>query len=182
MTADPIAEARAFKNTFEPQEGVDYAWVVTRAKEDHANMLTVFRRLDDKAGAVINYLGGGSGLLALGTFAGLTSIKVNPWVIPAVLVPIALTVAALVCAAIARRTANVSHPPGARDAIHYAEFFTKGQAEAAFVGLWVLATEEMAPVVSRKAELVDRAIWLLVAAVASLSIPIVAVALLPRPA
>jgi hypothetical protein len=165
------ASADRFKSTFAPQPDVKYDWVVGYAKDEYARAVEVFKRLDDKAAVVANYLGAGTGLLTLGSVAGVASATASPWIVLAALPAVALAMLALVCASAARRTAFRPAPPTIKDAIDYAEYFGD-RAEIHFLGLWHLTVEMMYPVLNRKAHLVNRSVSFFVWAVLALSLPL----------
>src|SRR4051812_42777079 len=114
------AEARKFCDEFEPIEGVDYGWVADYAKDRQAMLLAAFKDLDDKAGAIITYLGSGTGLLTLGALAAAGSGAL-PALVVAIIPAVVMATASLWQAAEARKTISVAFPPTVATATRYAK-------------------------------------------------------------
>jgi len=170
-TAPGCWEAVNFKNKFEPREGVDYGWVVEYAKDRYAAAMTSFKELDDKAASVIATLGGGTGLLTLGSLVAAATGKIHYLVAAAAVLPISLAAAALFSAIRARETVVVAAPPTVEAATKYADHF-EADAEAAFLGQWHLCLAFIKPVLQRKARWVNKALWFLFTAVLAMLIPL----------
>lgn len=164
-------EAVAFKDTFEPRDGVDYGWVVSCARDEYGRAVEVFKRLDEKAAAIANYLGAGAGLLTLGSVTGVASGQLGAWVVLAAVPSVVLALLALALAVRARGTTLRVGLPPVPGMVGYAEFFGP-RAEAAFLGQWHLCVAVMYRVIARKGGRVDLAVRCFVLAIASLSLPL----------
>lgn len=115
--ADPyVRDALAFNATFAPDWGIDYQWVVRHAKEQYAAADAAFRQVDEKAGALVGYLGGASGLIAVGAVAGTSGGQIDARLVLTAVPAFAFAVAAVACATIARRPYGFAMPPTAADA------------------------------------------------------------------
>lgn len=170
------ADAVHFKNTFEPQDGVDYGWVGEYAKAQYAHYAAIFKDLDDKANSIVGYLGGGTSLLTLGTLTAVASGQISPWIIVFALPSIGLALASLFFAALARQANWIVSLPTVQAACCYSEYAKfAGKGQAAFLGQWHLCITLMRPVVARKAFQVNVATWLFFSTVATLSLPLIVV-------
>lgn len=169
MTPEDAAE---FRLTFDPVPGVDYKWVVAYAREQYAAALAVFKELDDKAGSLLAYLGGGAGLLTAAAAAAVADSKIPAAVGLAALPSVLLAAAALVAALRSRRMHAVFLPPDIRHATRYAEFFGD-RGEVAFVATVHQCEVLMRPVLAAKARRVEWALRLAVAAVGATALPLV---------
>lgn len=173
--ADPAVRAAvAFNDTFVPVSGIDYGWAVKHAKEIYATADAAFKQTDDKAAALFNYLGGGAGLVALGSAAGTAVGQLSPYVALAALPAIIAAALSLVFAAIARKPFEFAYPPStasaARRMKHYAD---AALAEASLLGTWELATTMVQHSGDRKAAWLSTAVWVMVAAVSLLALPLI---------
>ena len=164
-------DASEFKRTFDPLPDVDYGWVVAQAKEQLDDTVKIGRVLDDKATAIITFLGSGTGLLTVGLIAALADGKVNPWVTLCVLPAVICATVAVAFAVVARSPRNVYRPPDVRSAIRYAEFFPKTGA-AAFLAQVHYAICLLDVSTGRKARLVGMASWGLVVSLGLLLLPL----------
>lgn len=165
-----LTDPNEFKLKFDPDPEVDYAWVVSYAQQMHQGMLAVYRRLDDKAAAIANYLGAGAGLLTLSSAAAAAG-SVNRWVVLAALPSVACALVALLWAMRARKPATTVHPPAVNCAVGYAEYYRE-KAEAAFLGQWHLSIEKMTDSIRSKGRLVSLAVSWFSASVVCLLIPL----------
>src|SRR5262245_31100274 len=96
IAANPAAaRAARFSDNLAPQDGVNYEWVVAVAKARYDALVKAFDDLDAKAAAIVGYLGGGTGLITLGTLFTAINTAVSPWVAVAALFPIGFAFAAL---------------------------------------------------------------------------------------
>ncbi len=68
-----FAKARKFKLTIEPKQDVSYEWLWDYASDKFKRAQQTYKDLDDKAGDIIKYLGGGTGIFALATLANMTT-------------------------------------------------------------------------------------------------------------
>lgn len=178
MSGDPeyddlLAECREaveFKLRFPERDDVDYAWVLAHAKGEYDRAVEAFRRLDDKAAAVANYVGAGSGLLTLGSVSAAAGGLVNPWVVLCAAPSLLLAAAALLAATHARRP--MPRPSPRTDTlVAYADFFGE-KGEVAMIGEWHVCTEVVYRVNARKGKSVEDALWLFACAVIALALPL----------
>ncbi len=166
------AAAADFARSFDPAEGVDYKWVAAYARDRHAAALAAFKELDDKAGSVIGYIGGGAGILTLAAVAALTDPKIPAAVVFASVPSILAALGAAACAVAARLGRPVYMPPSIATAAEYAAFF-RDRAEAAFAAQVHLCVALGLEVTDRKRRWVDWSLGLFVAATALLLLPLV---------
>jgi hypothetical protein len=121
------------------------------------------------------YLGGGAGIFALGSVAGLAANQLIVWVALFGLPSLFLAGLALVFAALARRPFVAAYPPSAAGALERAKLMpTAGEAEASLISVWHLATSLLQYATNKKAGWVVSATWMFVAAVACLILPVAA--------
>ena len=170
----------SFRDTFKPIVGGDYKWVVSFAREEYVRAIEVFKRLDDKAAAVANYLGAGTGVLTLGSLAGVTADKVPTVVIVTAIPSVIAAMLALRAAAQARMTTDRGTPPTVDvAALYVADFPAKGatvndlsEAETRFIVEWNECIEMLYKAVADKGKKVDRALRYFVWAVYLLALPL----------
>ena len=62
-------------SAFPTGDDIDYEWVWNYAEARYAHYAAIFDSLDGKAGAIITYLGGGTGLFTLMTTAAVATDK-----------------------------------------------------------------------------------------------------------
>jgi hypothetical protein len=172
-------DALRFMQDFEAKDGVDYEWVSDYANGLWDHRVKIYSTLDDKADAIIRYLGGGTGLFALGVLA-----KVEPanaylvyWSMPAVL-------SALVSLFFAARVKIPSFAPSAptvkQAIVEFADAdATPKKAKAEFLGHLHLACEDMKLVCNRKAAWLEWATRLYIAALFLLAMPLAVAAYCP---
>ena len=117
----PYQEAAQFRRQFEPKDGVDYKWVLEYAKESYDRLERTYRYLDEKADAIIKYLGGGTALVTLGALASgnRPSVLVSALFLPFLL----CAILAVLFAAVARLPTFHPSPPRVKSMIEYAEAF-----------------------------------------------------------
>ena len=150
----PYLDAENFKQSFEPKDGCDYKWAIEYAKERYQRLDQTFRYLDEKADAVIKYLGGGTAVV---TVAALATVNHYSAWLPILLLPsLGCALAAIAFANSARRPRLHPSPPPVTDAIDFAEAYSN-KAEATFLGLWHVCCEGLDFVNTHKARQVDRA-------------------------
>jgi hypothetical protein len=146
-------DAVAFMEAVAARPEIDYKWVSDYAKSLWEHRLKLFAVLDDKADGIIKYLGGGTGLFALGVLAKVdSSTAYIAWcTMPAVL----LALCSIGLAMWSRRPRLSAGLPSVKNAIDYANNLPKeSEALGAFLGQWNLACEDMRLVCARKAILV----------------------------
>ena len=170
-------QAVEFMHQFQPKEQVDYGWVLEYAKIVWAERTAEFTSLDNKADAIIKYLGGGLGLFAVGVLA-----KIDPnnaylvlWTLPAIV----CAISSVFCAAWSRKPTETPTPPPIEAAILYAEGEGDKPGEsirsrAAFLGQWNLVSEDHRIVNEMKAVWLERATWLYCVALGLLTLPLLA--------
>jgi|SRR5579864_160387 len=161
------------------KEGVEYGWVLEYAKTRYEHCSKILSILDDKADGIIRYLGGGTGLFALGALSKIDSANSHLvwWSLPAIF-------AALVSLWFAwrvRKARTVPSLPSVLDAKeNYAEGCpTDGAAKAAFLGQWNLYCEGTRVECHAKAALLDRATCCYFIALVLLVLPLIAAAIWP---
>jgi hypothetical protein len=168
-TLPRYAEAGEFRDTFSPDKDADYGWVVDLAVAQYTVLRADFEKIDDKAAAIITYLGSGTGVLTLGAIA--MSNSANVWVILGLLPAFCFAAVALRHAFAARSTRTVPYPPSIQAATHYVDYF-KDKSKATFLGQWHLVNELFHDIINQKADDVDRASRWCVVTVASLAAPL----------
>lgn len=145
-------DAERFKQKFEPKDGCDYTWALDYAKESYQRLDQTFRYLDEKADAIIKYLGGGTAVV---TVAALATVNHYSAWLPILLLPsLVFALAAIALANAARRPRTHPSPPPITEVINYAEAYND-KAEATFLGLWHLCCEGLDLVNALKAKRVD---------------------------
>lgn len=168
--------AVAFMQNLQAKEGIKYDWVLDYAKSLWAERLSEFTALDNKADAIIKYLGGGLGLFSIGVLA-----KIEPanaylilWAIPAV----ACAVVSLSLATWARKPNPAPALPPVEAAISYAEEDTDSEkARMAFLGQWNLVCEAHRLINLEKARRLGLATWFYCLALGLLILPLVLAAI-----
>lgn len=154
------------------KEGVEYAWVDDYRRVVWDHRCKVLSTLNDKADAIFRYLGGGTGLFALGVLVKLDHehARLTEVSLPALL----CALAAILLACIAKNPSYAPNLPSIQDALTtYAEGSgSDHEAIGAFLGQWNLACEDMRLVCMRKANLIQWATWLYFVAISFLLLPI----------
>ncbi len=167
--------------------GVDYGWVLARAKDHFAAVAAANDQLDAKAFAVVNYFGGGAGVLAFVTAAGAATGGVSAWVAGATVVPFGAAVAALVAAVRSRGPSNFHAGPGPEACVKTIDTYRawaeadgnpplsdpSKEAEYAMAATWDVAAEVNSLVMNGKAALLTTAVRWKVAAITLLMLPLV---------
>ena len=130
-----------YYRSFEAQEGVDYTVAIAYARELHERYEKTEQSLDDKADAIIKYLGGGSAAVTLGA---LVSIKLDTWkstaagaaALACLLPSLVYAVRAVRAAVQVRRPRSAASLPPVDYAVRIAEFYkTKDRIEP---NLWLI--------------------------------------------
>ncbi|OWK34987.1 hypothetical protein [Fimbriiglobus ruber] len=168
-----VLRAIQFNDAFRPQDGVVYTHVLTHLKAQYTAANDAFKSVDDKALAIVNYLGGSTGLLALASAAAVNADKIDPGVavfsVPA-FVAAALSVA---FAALARRPMLLCAPPSGAAAVRQADYYKDAdKSEAALIGQWNLSTIVLLHATDRKSQWLIRATWCFVTSLALLILPL----------
>lgn len=174
IAADPdVRNAFAFNERFRPRDDTDYAWVVRHAKDRYAAADAAMKYVDDKAAAIVTYLGSGAGLLTLASAAAAASNQIDPKVAAAVVPSFAAAALSLAFAAIARKPTAVPTMPTAAYAAGHADAAGEpNRSEAALLGGWEIAAAMTTAATTRKAGWVSRSTWSFVAAVGLLILPL----------
>lgn len=168
-----MADAQHFAHTFEPQTDGKYGWIPTYAKDQSAYYDATFRDLDDKASALITYVGSGTGLVTFGTVVAGSASGLSPWVMLATLPAIVAAIVAVWRAANVRKARLVFSMPSVRDAIDYAHYFGD-RAEAAWLGMWNVRIKQMIVTVESKATDLNRSVASFRVALVLLLLPLAA--------
>lgn len=170
--------AGKFNRDFGPIPDVDYEWVCDLAEKKFDLATDTYRNLDDKAGAVVTYLGGVTSLVAAGVVTAAATARLNGWVVAAFFPAFAAAAAAVVNAARARDPRAIYHPPRidvmVRDAHHAAAHGMKN-TRAISLGRWHVAVEGMYLAIAEKGQLVSNATWAMAWAVVLLGLPLLTV-------
>jgi hypothetical protein len=170
-----VKAAEAFCSGFEPRPDVDYTWAAEFAEKRYAEADRDFEYADSKAASLVVHLGSGAGLLGVVGLAGLATGRAGAAIVLAGFPSFSLAVAALWFALRARQPATGAAPPTVASAVGYAEYFTKPKVGCGgLLGQWHMATEVMRAATTSKARLIRRATLLTFAAVAALTLPLIA--------
>ena len=166
-----------FARTFKPrQEGADdtignYEWVVELAKEKYADLHKSFDGMDEKADAIIKYLGGGTAIIALGALASVN--RSNAWLVFLLVPSIVFALRAIFLATVARTPTEAPLPPTLRTAIEYAESYGS-EVETRFLAALHATCEGLKKVVAWKSQRVTKAAKCYYRALLLLLLPLVA--------
>jgi hypothetical protein len=157
----------------------DIEWLAEYGKDLWTDSKAIFARIDDKADSIIKYLGGGTGIFALGVLAKVDAT--TAYLVFCCLPAIVCSLISVFLATLARRPRGVPSLPSVENAMRYAEMDgIKGEVE--FIAQWNLACTDMKLVCLRKAHLLELATWLYVAAIGFLVLPLLAAGIWPPPA
>lgn len=171
---DRVREAAEFYDTFGPKEGVDYAWVLTRAKEQYAAAEATFKLLDEKAAWIVTHLGSGTGVLAAVWAAAVASDRISWEVGASALLPFLAAAVAVILAAYARSPRETVYPAPADDSAGRAGFYSSAaEAEASTVGSWHYAATIMQHAADEKAAAVEHATRTFAWSIGLLVVPVV---------
>ncbi len=171
-------ESVKFKDEFspcvrEPHEPddvrYDYEWVRGHAKENYERLHKAFNDLDNKADAIIKYLGGGTTVISIAALFNVTPESVY---LLYLLAPAVLTSVVSICLAMrARQPTAIPHPPTVEVATKYIAFFNS-KSEAAFLGLWHCCGEGMEVKIKEKSQYVTWSGYALMATLFMLFVPL----------
>lgn len=171
---DRVREAAEFYATFGPKEGVDYAWALSRAKEQYAAAEATFNLLDEKAAWIVTHLGSGTGVLATVWAAAVASDRISWEVGGSALLPFLAAAVAVILAAYARSPQDSVYPASAADSARRAEYYpTAAEAEASTVGQWHYAATIMQHAADKKAAAVEHATRTFAWSIGLLVVPVV---------
>lgn len=152
-----------------PKPNVKYDWVIEHARDQYRQADANSDKLDDKASAVINYLGAFVGASTLAAISQL--VILGPWAACMMMPTIIFALAAISFAAAARRCRSSKAAPNAFSAVEYAEFYEEQAAKARMaLKMWV-AFVDVKHLCKRKADLVNRSTGLFIWAVWLLLLP-----------
>lgn len=169
----PVADA--FRRSFDPEAGVEYDWVYDYAVARYAATLLHFKELDDKALAIITYIGSGMGIFTLGALAAVANAKLPQAATASAIPSIICAFLALWYAKLARKTVNAPTVPTVRDTVIVAEAYrTKDRAKAAFLPKFNMSMELFRDLFEQKGRQIDIAMNWTLAAVGCLILPVVA--------
>jgi hypothetical protein len=164
-------DARKFKDEIRAGDEVEYGWVWNYAKDLWAHRTKVNEILDNKADAIIRYVGGGAGLFLLGSLLNLNKENAffMAWSLPAAIT----AVVSLVFATLARLPSAKASLPHVASAVEFANHYklTK-HAKCAFLGQFHLSLEILRLSCNCKSRYLKWSTWFYVGALAALSIPL----------
>jgi hypothetical protein len=176
---ETFEDAVKYLNSVEGKPGVDYEWALEYAKLLWEDWNNTFNVLDEKAESIIKYLGGGTGLFALGVLSKIDShnAHIAAWSFPTVIVALLSVFLAMWT----RKPFQFPELPSIRNAKEaYADAIeTKEAAVGAFLGQWNLACEKAKWICDRKAALLNWSTWLYFAAISLLLLPLLAAVICP---
>jgi hypothetical protein len=118
------------------------------AKDKYEHLSRASDRLEEKADSIIKYLGGGTAIVALAAFAGIT--KTTAPIIGLLVPSIGCALAAVWHAVQARQPTKIPVPPRVDEAMSYVHAY-KAQSEATFLAQWHEACVKLDTVVTYKA-------------------------------
>src|SRR5262249_35193791 len=167
-----LKRAEEFLVNVKAKPNVDYAWTAKFAESLWAYNEKEFVALDEKADSIIKYLGGGTGLFAIGVLSKIDASNIH--IALATLPAIISAILSVLIATIVRKPHPVPNLPTVMNAKEaYADANASGTAGlGAFLGQWNLACERMAVVCKWKSKLLETAVWLFFAAIALLLFPL----------
>lgn len=141
------------KDVFTPNPTRDYKWAIEYAKESYQRLEKTFQYLDEKADAIIKYLGGGTAVV---TLAALTTVnRYSAW-LPILLLPsLVCALRAIALALSVRQPTNHPSLPRVTTAIDYVHAYH--EAEETMLGFWHECCEGLDLVNGEKAKRVDAA-------------------------
>jgi hypothetical protein len=157
-SAEDYLKAVAESKEMEPGEDKGYDWVADYAKDLVTRREKIASILDDKADAIIKYMGGGAGLFALGAIAGIQQGQglLILWSLPA----LACALVSVFLATLARKPLDMPGLPKVIDAFHYANAYEEKEAKVKFLVGKAHATNAAWLAVCRaKAKRVEWATW-----------------------
>lgn len=143
-------DAVKFRKEFVPVEGADYEWVERYAQDRYRQLSADFDYHDAKAGFVITFIGGGFGVLTVGSLA--MPMAIPAWVVGSLIVPIVFALISLRYAIQSRRAFDQPACPSVELAAdHVSEHGPKGRA--IFLGQLHWCCEMLKAVNDKKAAL-----------------------------
>jgi hypothetical protein len=165
--------AVSFMGSAQASPNVDYQWVVEYAEALWEYRVKAFSALEEKGENILKYLGGGTGLFAVGVLAKID--KNNAHIAICTIPSLIAAVFALFFALRVKRPDSVPSIPTVDEAMSYADNLkSEREATAAFLGQWHLACTDMKITCDQKAWFVEMATYLFALAIVLLLIPVVA--------
>jgi hypothetical protein len=148
--SEAYATAVAFMGSAAAKENAEYKWVLDYAKGLWEYRNKVFVSLDEKAESIIKYLGGGTGLFALGALAKVDTS--NNYIAFSALPAIGAALLAILFALLSKMPSAFPGLPAVKEAKECADDLeTENAATGAFLGQWNYACEMARLVCGRKA-------------------------------
>jgi len=172
MTAEDEAKCKAavdFRKEFDAENELPYDWVYDYAKDKYEKSLEAFAQLDEKADAIIRYLGGGTTIITLGALIGAS--RANAFLIFLTLPSIFLALWAIAYAVQARQPTEVPVPPRVDETLIYVEAYRE-RGKHTFIAQWHEACERLDVVVATKARNIGNANKFYLRALLCLLIPV----------
>jgi hypothetical protein len=172
---EDYCHAVSFMQGLQAKEGVEYSWVFDYAKALWAERSGEFTSLDNKADAIIKYLGGGLGLFSIGVLAkvDVSNAYLVLWTMPTIV----CAVASIFLAAWARKPNPAPTLPPVEAAISCAEEEKDDKkSRTIFLGQWNLICEGLRLANRDKAWLLELATLFYCLALALLALPMLAAA------
>jgi hypothetical protein len=174
-------KAIEFLNKLDKEEASadkSYTWTADYARQLWDGGVKIFSTIDEKADSIIKYLGGGTGIFALGIIAKIDSHNYYlAWLCAPSILCSLLAIYLAICA---RRPRGVPSLPPISQAFKFAEDYQNPtSAQRAFLGHWNLACIDMDLVCTRKAHLLEVAMKFYFAALGFLILPLLVAAAYP---
>jgi hypothetical protein len=165
-------EAKEYMKSATAKPGRDYEYSLSYAKDLWASCMAIHRQLDEKSNRIITYLGGGTGLFALGVLSKIDAM--NYVVAITTFVPVVLALIAIWHAIGAFSPGFAPGQPSVKSLVtEYVDSHeTDEEGKGAFLGQWHLACVGMQIVCGYKANLLERATRLYFWALLTLLIPV----------
>jgi hypothetical protein len=171
-------DAVRFMDTVRLKDKVDYKWV-----SDYAKILWEYRaksigEIEGKADNIVKYLGGGTGLFAVGILSKIDSSNsyLVWWSLPALV----CAITAILLAVFVKIPRFSPSPPAIDNARDYAECFDSiEKATTAFLGQWHVLCTDMKLLSCYKAQLIETSTAFFFAAILLLLLPVLVGATYP---
>jgi hypothetical protein len=180
IAKDPVhQEVIDFLNNAKAAEGAEYGWTFEYAKTLWEYRNKTFAGLDEKAESIIRYLGGGTGLFAIGAIAKVETS--SRWIAASALPAIICALVAIYFAFRSKKPDPFPGMPSIQKAKAYADDLKNdNEAKAAFLGQWNAVCEHARLICDRKAVDVYRASVLAFVALTLLILPLLTAIFIPK--
>lgn len=163
-----------------PEIDVDYGWVLTRAKEHYAAIDKALEQIDAKAAVILNYFGGGAGVLAFVTTLGASSGTISIYVASAMIPSFVASIGAIIYASWSRGPEELFAGPGPDGCVTYIEHYrgigpvesASRRAEYAMAGVWNTVCDDNSQVMQKKSHRLRRALQWKSVAIGLLLLPL----------